>query len=103
MNRNLKLVPDRQNLWSRRKAVVMGLGTSLKLYEPYIGLENKYNLITLGVNDIGEFTKPYYLCVFDVPQSFESNRLKTILDTDSMMITFYPGIWEKSMVRTRKI
>lgn len=92
----LKLIPDRKDLWRNKKALIMGLGTSLKLFEPYKGLEDKYNLITIGVNDIGEFIKPDYLCVFDTPQSFESKRIKTILDMDdTMMITFYPGIWEK--------
>ena len=92
----LKLIPDRRNLWKSRKAIVMGLGTSLKFYEPYIGLEDEYDILTIGVNDIGEMLTPDYLCVFDTPESFNHKRIETILNTDkSMMITFYPKQWEK--------
>jgi hypothetical protein len=87
----MKSITELYNTLSGGKAIVMGLGTSLKLYEPY----KSSGILTIGVNDIGEFITPDILCIFDVPESFTKERVETILGTKSPMVTFFPEEWAK--------
>lgn len=75
-----------EGIHAGKKAIVFGCGTSVRLFDKYKNNRPK-DLIILGVNDIGEYITPDYNCIFDSPDQFSKERLQTIIDTPSPIIT----------------
>lgn len=77
---------------ANKKAVVLGLGNSVLNYSKSVGD------ITFGVNDIARYHKVDYTIVIDGKARFEDERLKYIVNTDSVLISHLPE-WIKGIKR----
>ena len=67
------------------RASVLGMGSSLLTYKE---IDHKSDII-VGVNDVGKYHKLDYLILVDPPTRFNKERLHTIINTDTSIITIF--------------
>ncbi len=95
----MKTISQFLNIHAGKKAIVMGLGTSVGEAIK----EDLSNVITIGVNDIGVVYTPKYLLTVDMYQRFQSERGNAIRDTKAeYLFTQEPG-WGKMPELTDRV